>query len=140
MEVLVETTGLYILMVNLSKMATAVELNSIANKWFDAFNAHALDQLLSLYHEEARHYSPKLKVRQPETNGLIKGKDALRAWWRDAFDRLPTLKYELIRLTPHENRVFMEYIRHVQGEEDLYVGEMLEVENGKIVYSMVFHR
>ena len=119
---------------------TTSELNSIANKWFDAFNAHDLDQLLSLYNENAQHYSPKLKVRQPETNGLIKGKPALRAWWQDAFKRLPTLKYEVIRLTPYENRVFMEYVRHVDGEEHLYVGEMLEVENGKITASAVFHR
>jgi hypothetical protein len=119
---------------------TTSELNSIANKWFDAFNDHNLEQLLSLYDDNAQHYSPKLKVRQPETNGLIRGKDALRAWWRDAFNRLPSLKYEVIRLTPYENRVFMEYVRHVNGEEDLYVGEMLEVDNGKIVTSAVFHR
>jgi hypothetical protein len=115
-------------------------LQAIAHEWFDAFNAHDLEQLLSLYDEDAQHYSPKLKIRQPETNGLIKGKTALRAWWRDAFVRLPTLHYELVRLTPFENRVFMEYMRHVAGEEDLYVGEMLEIENAKIVASSVFHR
>jgi hypothetical protein len=121
-------------------MTTLFELNSIAHKWFDAFNAHDLEALLSLYDDQAQHYSPKLKLRQPETKGLIRGKQALRDWWQDAFNRLPTLKYELIRLTPYEKRVFMEYVRHVQGEEDLYVGEMLEVENGKIVSSSVFHR
>jgi hypothetical protein len=119
---------------------TPSDLQAIANRWFDAFNDHNLEQLLSLYNDEAQHYSPKLKIRRPETNGLIKGKDALRAWWRDAFDRLPTLRYEVIRLTPYENRVFMEYVRHVQGEEDIYVGEMLEIENGKIIASTVFHR
>jgi ketosteroid isomerase-like protein len=113
---------------------------AIAHAWFDAFNAHKLEQLLQLYHEDAEHYSPKLKLRQPDTNGLIKGKPALRAWWQDAFDRLPTLQYEVIRLTPHEDRVFMEYVRHVAGEQDLYVGEMLEIENGLIIKSSVFHR
>jgi hypothetical protein len=121
-------------------MNTLSELEFIARKWFDAFNDHDLDRLLSLYDTDARHFSPKLKVRHPETEGLIRGKSALRTWWQDAFTRLPTLRYELIRLTPYENRVFMEYIRHVQGEEDLYVGEMLEVESGKIAASSVFHR
>jgi len=119
---------------------TPEELNSIANKWFDAFNEQNLEELLSLYDDHAEHYSPKLKIRQPETNGLIKGKAALRSWWQDAFDRLPTLRYEVLRLTPHHDRVFMEYIRHVANEEDLYVGEMLEVRNGRIVASAVFHR
>jgi len=119
---------------------TAAELNHIANQWFDAFNKQDLNVLLSLYDNEAAHYSPKLKVRHPETQGLIKGKEALRGWWKDAFVRLPSLKYEVIRLTPHEDRVFMEYIRHVDKEEDLYVGEMLEVRNGLIIASAVFHR
>jgi hypothetical protein len=115
------------------------ELKTVATKWFEAFNEHQLEKLLLLYDDQAEHYSPKLKVRHPETRGLIKGKQALRTWWKDAFDRLPSLQYEVIRLTPFEDRVFMEYIRHVQGEEDLYVGEMLEVRDGLIVRSSVFH-
>lgn len=119
---------------------TLERLNSIALTWFEAFNEHNLEKLLSLYDYNAEHFSPKLKVRQPETNGLIKGKDALRAWWKDAFVRLPTLRYEVKRLTPYDNRVFMEYIRHVEDEADLVVGEMLEVSNGLIIKSEVFHQ
>jgi hypothetical protein len=120
-------------------MTSLSDLNSIAHSWFAAFNKHHLEALLSLYDDNAEHYSPKLKVRRPETNGLIKGKNNLRDWWKDAFERLPTLHYELKRLTPYEDRVFMEYIRHVEGEEQLFVGEMLEIANGKIVKSAVFH-
>ena len=32
----------------------------IANKWFEAFNEHDLEKLLSLYDNNAQHYSPKL--------------------------------------------------------------------------------
>jgi ketosteroid isomerase-like protein len=118
-----------------------VELVTIANQWFGAFNRKDLVGLLALYDDNAEHYSPKLKARHPETNGLVRGKSAMRAWWQDAFDRLPSLQYEVVRLTPHDDRVFMEYIRHVKGQEDLYVGEMLEVApNGKIKASAVFHR
>ena len=108
-------------------------------RWFAAFNARDLEALLSLYAEEAQHYSPKLKLHQPETKGLIKGKAALRAWWRDAFDRLPSLRYEVIKLIADDDQVFMEYIRHVQGEEDLRVGEVLEIANGVIIASRVYH-
>lgn len=119
---------------------TSQELVNIANSWFGAFNSKDIERLLDLYTDDAEHYSPKLKVREPETQGLIKGKTALRTWWRGAFDRLPTLRYEVIRLTPYEDRIFMEYVRHVDNEEDLYVGEMLEVRNGLIIASAVFHR
>ncbi|MEO7990564.1 MAG: nuclear transport factor 2 family protein [Chryseolinea sp.] len=119
---------------------SSIELNEIALKWFAAFNDQNIENLLLLYDDQAEHFSPKLKVRHPETKGLIKEKTALGAWWQDAFERLPTLQYEVIRLTPYENRIFMEYIRHVEGEDDLYVGEMLELENGLIIKSSVFHR
>lgn len=112
---------------------------AIALRWFAAFNAHDLEALLALYADDAQHYSPKLKVRQPETNGLISGKAALHTWWFDAFDRLPTLQYEVVKLTADEEQVFMEYIRHVQGEEDLRVGEVLEIRSGTIVASRVYH-
>ena len=115
-------------------------LNQIAKQWFDAFNKKDLDQLLNLYDNHSRHFSPKLRVRYPESNGFILGKPAMRSWWKEAFDRLPSLHYEVVRLTPFEDRVFMEYIRQVDGEEDLYVGEMLETKNGLIVESSVFHR
>lgn len=112
---------------------------SIAQHWLAAFNKHNLENLLALYDENAEHYSPKLKTRQPETKGLIKGKAALRSWWKDAFDRLPTLRYEVRKLTADEEQVFMEYTRHVSGEEDLQVGEVLEIKNGLIIFSRVYH-
>lgn len=111
----------------------------IALKWFEAFNEHDLEKLLSLYDDQAQHFSPKLKIRQPETKGLIIGKTALRNWWQDAFDRLPSLQYEVKKLTADDEQVFMEYTRHVEGEEDLNVGEVLEIKHGKIVFSRVYH-
>ncbi|MGG7034995.1 MAG: nuclear transport factor 2 family protein [Flavobacterium sp.] len=118
---------------------SAEKLQSIAYRWFDAFNNHNLEQLLSLYDDEAEHFSPKLKIRKPETNGLVTGKDALREWWRDAFDRLPTLNYQVTSLTANEERVFMEYIRKVEGEEDMLVAEVLVVKDGAIIASRVYH-
>ena len=114
-------------------------LDSIAFKWFEAFNEHNLEKLLSLYDDKAQHYSPKLKLKHPETNGLISGKEALRTWWNDAFKNLPTLKYEVKSLTSNEYRVFMEYIRKVEGEQDMMVAELLQIEEGKIIFSKVYH-
>lgn len=118
---------------------TPETLQSIAFKWFDAFNSHQLEQLLSLYDDEARHFSPKLKIRKPETNGYVEGKQALREWWQDAFERLPSLHYKVTSLTANSDRVFMEYIRNVDGEEDMLVAEVLDVKNRKIIASRVYH-
>lgn len=115
------------------------QLQQIAIRWFDAFNAKDLDKLLGLYDDDAEHFSPKLKIRQPETNGLIIGKVAMRIWWQDAFDRLPTLHYKVTSLTANTDRVFMEYIRKVEGEADLLIAEVLEIKDGKIIASRVYH-
>ncbi|MBS1569750.1 MAG: nuclear transport factor 2 family protein [Bacteroidetes bacterium] len=117
----------------------ALDLQQIAQLWFNAFNAHDLEALLALYADDARHFSPKLQARRPESGGWIKGKDALRAWWSDSFQRLPSLRYEPTRLIADGTAVFMEYIRHAEGEADLRVGEVLEVGNGLITASRVYH-
>jgi len=113
----------------------------IAHAWFNAFNEHNLEQLLVLYDDQAQHYSPKLKLRQPETEGWIRGKDALRSWWSDSFQRLPGLQYRIVSLTANEERIFMEYLRSVPEEEDMTIGEVLEInDNGLIIASRVYHQ
>lgn len=112
---------------------------NVSKTWLSAFNAHDLESLLKLYHDEAIHFSPKLKIRHPETNGLIKGKAALRAWWQDAFGRLPQLEYREMSITANDDRVFMEYTRLVPGEETINVAEVLDIKEGLIVASRVYH-
>jgi hypothetical protein len=111
----------------------------VLKKWFEGFNSKNLELLLSLYHDDAEHFSPKLKARKPETNGLIKGKEQLKAWWKEAFERLPELYYRPHYSIADDKNVFVEYTRTVPGEDDLIVGEVLFIENGLIVKSKVFH-
>jgi hypothetical protein len=118
----------------------SAEMNKqIALRWFGAFNTHHLENLLALYHNDAQHYSPKLKLRHPDSKGLITGKEALRDWWQDSFNRLPSLRYEMLGLTADKTQVFMEYLRHVDGEEDLRVAELLIIQDDKIIASRVYH-
>lgn len=113
--------------------------HQIAKQWLQAFNEHDLEKLLALYDENAIHFSPKLKIRKPETKGLIKGKSAMRLWWQDALERLPQLNYQEKNITADDESVFMEYLRIVPGEEDMNVAEVLEISNGLITASRVYH-
>ncbi len=111
----------------------------IAERWFDCFARRDLDGLLALYAENATHTSPKIRARHPETDGALRGKPAMRAWWQDAFERLQGMRYEVTAITADARRVFVEYVRRVAGEPDLPVAEVFDVEAGKIVASRVFH-
>jgi ketosteroid isomerase-like protein len=118
---------------------TPEKLQSIAFKWFETFNNKELEKLLSLYDDDAEHFSPKLRILQPKTNGLVKGKQALREWWQDAFNRLPSLNYKVKSITATGERVFMEYIRTADGEDQMLVAEVLDIREDKIVASRVYH-
>ena len=118
---------------------TPEKLQSIAFKWFETFNNKELEKLLSLYDDEAVHFSPKLKINKPETNGFVTGKQALRDWWQDAFERLPSLNYKVTSLTANGDRVFMEYLRTVDGEDEMLVAEVLDIRENKIIASRVYH-
>jgi hypothetical protein len=120
-------------------MALILDNKQIALNWIAAFNSHNLVALLSLYHEEAAHYSPKLKISRPETNGLIIGKNALHSWWHEAFQNIPSLQYTLTNLIIENGQVLMEYNREVAMQATLKVAEILEIENGLIIKSRVYH-
>jgi ADP-ribose pyrophosphatase YjhB (NUDIX family) len=114
-------------------------LIDLAKTWIAAFNGRDLERLLSLYAEDAVHTSPKLRVKDPATNGEIRGRASLRAWWADSMNRLPGLEYKLLHLTGSNGRVFMEYERINPGESSYVVAEVLVVEHGRIRSSHVYH-
>jgi ketosteroid isomerase-like protein len=116
-----------------------VEPTEIARRWLNAFNTKDIEALLDLYHPEAIHYSPKLKMRLPQSMGLIQGHQAMRKWWQEAFDRMPDLHYREVAITCQNNRVFIQYVREVSGDEPMDVAEYLELENQWIVRSRVYH-
>jgi hypothetical protein len=111
----------------------------IALNWINAFNAHDLERLLSLYAEDAVHFSPKLKIKRPESGGWLTGKPALKDWWSEAFNRIPSLEYQLKNLIVNERQILMEYLRKAEGDADMLVAEVLEIENSLITCSRVYH-
>jgi heme-degrading monooxygenase HmoA/ketosteroid isomerase-like protein len=115
------------------------QLRTIAEKWLACFERRDLDGLLALYADDATHTSPKIRVRHPETGGLLRGKDAMRVWWADSFARLPSMSYVPVSITADRDRVYYEYIRKVDGEADMPVCEELDVRAGLIIASRVFH-
>ncbi len=112
---------------------------AIAHAWIAAFNAHDVTALVSLYAPDATHTSPKIRAHHPDTGGKLVGRDALGAWWRDAIARTPGLRYEPFAFTASEDRVFIEYVRHAEGQPAMPVAEAFDIVDGRIVASRVYH-
>ncbi len=112
---------------------------AIGRAWIEAFNARDLDALIALYADDCTHTSPKLRAQRPDSGGAIHGKDALRAWWADAYQRLPGLRYEAVTVTADASRVLIEYLRHLPGEPPAPIAEAFEIRGGRIVESRVYH-
>ena len=117
----------------------ATPTEHIARAWLDAFNAHDVDRLVSLYAADATHTSPKIRVLHPQTQGKLIGHEALRSWWREALERVPGLRYELVGLTAGARSVLIEYVRHARDLEPMLVAEVFDVGGGYIVASRVYH-
>ncbi len=109
----------------------------IGKKWIAAFNSHDLEGILSLYAEDARHTSPKLRAQGGE--GCIHGKGAMRVWWGDCFRRMPDLRYVDPRYIADESAVVVVYTRHNPGDKEMRVAEILEIQQEGIVSSCVYH-
>lgn len=112
---------------------------AIGRAWLKAFNAHDVPALVALYADGATHTSPKIRALHPETGGKLVGRPAIEAWWRDAIQRLPALRYEELTVTANGDRVFLEYLRHAPDGPPYPVAEVFDVKGGKIVASRVYH-
>lgn len=112
---------------------------AIGREFLRAFNARELDALIALYAEDAVHVTPKARALHPETEGRVVGRDALRAWWKDSFDRYSDIAYDPLHVTADENCVWMEYRRRVPNEPELAVAEILQIREGLIFASRVYH-
>lgn len=75
-----------------------VDGRAFADRWLAAWNAHDLDAVLALFHDDVIFTSPLAQKVVPESEGVLQGKDALRAYWTAALRQVPDLHFELTRL------------------------------------------
>jgi len=75
-----------------------IEPGLFAERWLTAWNAHDLDAVLMLFHDEVVFTSPLATQVVPESQGVIRGKPALRNYWAAALAQMPGLHFELTSL------------------------------------------
>ena len=63
-------------------MITQEFARRFASEWIDAWNAHDLERILSHYTDDFTMSSPRIAVVAGEPSGILRGKDAIRAYWK----------------------------------------------------------
>lgn len=69
-----------------------------ARRWNAAWDAHDVDAVLELFHDDVVFTSPLAARLVPESGGVIRGKAALRDYWTAALAERPTLRFALTSL------------------------------------------
>jgi hypothetical protein len=77
-------------------MLTREFADHFAQEWIAAWNSHDLDRILSHYTDDFEMSSPRIIQVAGESSGILKGKEAIGAYWRMALQLAPNLHFEPI--------------------------------------------
>ena len=72
------------------------EAQQFANEWIAAWNSHDLDAILSHYDENVALTSPVAARLLNDPSGTVRGKAALRAYFRRGLEAYPDLRFQLL--------------------------------------------
>lgn len=73
----------------------SMDHEAFVESWVTAWNAHDLDALLSHFADDVTFRSP-VAVQLLGGDGVIRGKEALRAYWAEGLRRIPDLRFEVV--------------------------------------------
>jgi len=76
-------------------MALGPDPEVYAQRWVDTWNSRDLEAILAGYAPDVVFHSPLAAQVLPASNGTIRGRDALRDYWRAALARNTDLHFEL---------------------------------------------
>jgi len=65
-----------------------------ADQWIAAWNAHDLPRVLSHYEDDFEMASPIIIEITGEPSGVLRGKKKVGAYWEEALQRSPDLRFE----------------------------------------------
>ncbi len=69
---------------------------NFATDWVDSWNTHDLNRILSHYADDFEMCSPVIIQLADEPSGVLRGKNAVGAYWKKALELIPDLRFELI--------------------------------------------
>jgi ketosteroid isomerase-like protein len=108
---------------------TETEVREFAAEWVRAWNAHDVEAVLTHFADDVVFTSPVAARVVPETGGVVRGKEALRAYWNRALTQVPDLHFEVEAVYAGVSAVVVAYRNQAGG----LVSEVLEFDGGRVI-------
>ncbi|MER3492897.1 MAG: nuclear transport factor 2 family protein [Mastigocladus sp. ERB_26_2] len=79
-------------------MLTQATAHQFAHEWIAAWNSHDLNRVLEHYTDDFEMSTPFIAKIMNEPSGTLYGKEAVKAYWQQALQKIPDLHFELIEV------------------------------------------
>ncbi len=111
-----------------------------AAEWIAAWNAHDLERILSHYSDEFEMSSPLIAERMGVPSGALRGKEAVRPYWKLGLSAERSLHFELHGVLVGVDTVAIYYrsvARNRMVAEILWFDDQCRVVRGAALYGSV---
>jgi ketosteroid isomerase-like protein len=95
-------------------MLTAERAREFAEQWYEAWNVHDLERIVSHYRQDVTFSSPFVTAITGRADGTLVGQDDLASYFARALEAFPGLRFEPLALFVGVDSVVLHY-RRVPG-------------------------
>ena len=110
------------------QVVSTPEPGAFVDDWLTAWNRHDVDAVLTHFHDDVIFTSPVAARVIPDSKGVVRGKAALREYWRAVLETMPDLHFEIIGVYHGESALVINYRNQSGG----LVNEVLEFDGGLV--------
>jgi ketosteroid isomerase-like protein len=111
------------------------EAQRFAEEWVAGWNAHDLDRIMRHYSDDVVFSSPVAARIIDGSDGVLRGIEALRAYWGEGLRRNPDLRFEVVGVCVGIDTVVINF-RHQTGQ---IAAEVLTFSDGLVVSGIGTH-
>jgi hypothetical protein len=88
---------------------------AFAHEWIEAWNSHDLERILAHYTDDFEMRSPLIQERGFAADGVLRGKDRLRAYWAGRLQATPPIQFELVDVFIGASSIAISYLNSERG-------------------------